>query len=75
MLEQLKKLQKDTGIKMGQYDNIKNMLYHQGQILIKAVETYVKAVEEAEMTGEQFFITFEDILNEISVKDHNADSE
>lgn len=39
------------------------------------LENFIYEVEQLEMTNEQFFIDFEDRLNELSIKDHNADSE
>ena len=75
MNKQVQKLQKNSGIKMGQYDNKKNQLYHQGQLLIQVISSYIKAIEEANMTNEQFFINFEDTINELSIKNHNASLE
>lgn len=72
MKEQLKNIQKATGIKQGKYDNEKNRLWAQGQTLLKMLNIYVKQVEAAKMCNEQFFIDFEDKLNLLSVKDHNA---
>ena len=51
------------------------MLYHQGQTLLKMIDIYIKQVEEAKMTDSQFFINWEDKLNEYSIKDHNASPE
>lgn len=75
MNPQLQKLQKELGIKQGQYDNEKNRLYHQGQTLLKMVEFYIRQVEEAKLTDEQFFINWEDSINELSIKDHTASPE
>lgn len=36
---------------------------------------YVKQVEEANMTNEQFFLNWEDSINELSVKEHGANPE
>lgn len=69
-----KTIQKATGIKQGQYDNEKNRLWAQGQTLLKVLNVYVKQVEAAKMCDEQFFIDFEDSLNELSVKDHSVAS-
>lgn len=70
MNQQLQDIQKATGIKMGNYPNKKNELYHQGQLILKALETYIKEAEYYQMTNEQFFIDFEDRINELSIKDH-----
>ena len=68
MNELQKKIQKETGIKQGDYANEKNRLFHQGRTLLRMIEIYIGQVEFAEMTNEQFFIDFEDELNELSVK-------
>lgn len=68
MNETLKKIQKETGIKQGQYDNEKNRLYNQGLTLLKMLNLYVKQVEDANMTDEQYFLNFLDSINEISVR-------
>lgn len=75
MNELQKEIQKETGIKQGKYDNEKNRLYNQGLTLLKMVSIYVKQVELAKMTNEQFFLDWEDKLNELSVMEHNADLE
>lgn len=64
----LKKLQKDSGIKQGQFDNEKNRLYNAGQTILLVVDNFIKQVEEAEMVNEQFFLDVLDKLNEYSVK-------
>jgi len=38
------------------------------------IDIYVKQVESLNMTDEQFYLNFEDKLNEYSVKDHSASS-
>lgn len=53
------------------YPNDKAAFYHHAQELLHALKLYVKAAEIAKMTDEQFFIDFEDSINELSVKDHN----
>ena len=68
MNETLKKIQKETGIKQGQYDNEKNRLYNQGLTLLKMLNLYVKQVEDANMADEQYFLNFLDSINEISVR-------
>lgn len=68
MNETLKKIQKDTGIKQGQYDNEKHRLYNQGLTLLKMLNLYVKQVEDANMTNEQYFLNFLDSINEISIR-------
>lgn len=38
---------------------------------IQSLKLLVKEAEELGLTNEQFWIDFEDELNELSVKDHN----
>lgn len=68
MKEQVKKFQKDSGIKQGQFDNEKNRLYNAGQTILLVVDNFIKQVEEAKMVNEQFFLDVLDKLNEYSVK-------
>lgn len=72
MNDVLKNLQKMTGIKQGNFDNDKQRLWSACQTVLYVTKNIIKQVEEAGMTNEQFFIDFEDELNELSVKDHNA---
>lgn len=55
---------------MGNYSNEKNRLFHQGKAILEMVKLYIKQVETAEMTNEQFYLDFEDAINELSIKDH-----
>lgn len=50
----------------------KDYLYSMGEAIIKSTKAYIKAIENNDMCNEQFFIEFEDELNKLSVKDHNA---
>ena len=75
MNETLKKIQKMTGIKQGKFDNDKNRMYNACQTALMMVKSVIMQAEALKMTDEQFFIDFEDKLNELSIKDHNADSE
>lgn len=63
-----KKFQKDSGIKQSKFDNEKNRLYHAGQTILLFVQNYIKDVEKSGLVNEQFFLDFEDKLNEYSVK-------
>ena len=74
MNETLKSIQKLTGIKQGNFVNEKNRMYNACQTALMMVESVVMQAEALKMTDEQFFIDFEDKLNELSIKDHNADS-
>lgn len=71
----LKTIQKETGIKQGNYTNLKNQLYNQCQTLLVMLKHLVNVAEANNMTSEQMWIDFEDELNAISIKDHNADLE
>lgn len=70
-----KRIQKLTGIKQGKFDNDKNRMYNACQTALMMVKSVIMQAEALKMTDEQFFIDFEDELNELSIKDHNADSE
>lgn len=41
--------------------------------LISQIKNIIKEIEITGLTNEQWFIDFEDKLNELSIKDHNAD--
>lgn len=71
MNDTLKKIQKESGIKMGKYDNDKNRLYHWTKAYLQSLKLMVKEAEELKLTDEQFWIDFENELNLISIKDHN----
>lgn len=68
-----KKMQKMTGIKQGQFDSDKERLYNACKTILYVTKKVINEIELAGMTNEQFFIDFEDELNELSIKDHNAD--
>ena len=70
MNKYLQKIQKETGIKMGKYDNDKNRIYHTTQMYLQSLKLLIKEAEELELTNEQFWINFEDSINELSIKDH-----
>ena len=74
MNEISKRIQKLTGIKQGKFDNDKNRMYNACQTALMFVKSVIMQCEALKMTDEQFFIDFEDELNELSIKDHNADS-
>lgn len=75
MKKQLQNIQKKSGIKMGKYDNDKNRLYHTTKAYLQSLKLLVMEAEELGLTDEQFWIDFEDELNEISIKDHKPTSE
>lgn len=63
-----KRIQKEYGVKMGNYDNPKNRLFNMGMFLLKSIEEYIKQIEDNNFTNEQFFLDFCDDLNSLSVK-------
>lgn len=71
----MQQVQKQYGIKLGKYDTDKNRLFNMGLLLLKSVEEYIKQVEDAELTDEQFFIDWEIDLSNLSTKDHNKTAE
>ena len=74
MNEALKKIQKMTGIKQGKFDSEKNRMYNACQTALMMVKSVVNEAERLKMTDEQFFINFENKLNELSIKDHNQNT-
>ena len=70
----LKQIQKLTGIKQGKFDNDKNRMYNVCQTALMFVKSVVNEAERLNMCHEDWYIRFEDELNELSIKDHNADS-
>lgn len=71
----LKQMQKQYGIKLGQHDTDKNRLFNMGLLILKFTKEYIKQVEKAELTNEQFFIDWEIDLSNLSTKDHNKIAE
>ena len=61
-----------TGIKQGQFDSDKQRLWSACQTALFMIRNIITEVEKAGMCNEQFFIDFEDELNELSIKDHDA---
>lgn len=68
MNDALKKIQKETGIKMGKYDNDKNRIYHTCKSYLVMLDLLYKDIEQNNLTNEQWFLDFADTLNEYSVK-------
>ena len=68
------KLMKDSLIRLlsaGRFPNDKNRIWTMCQVVIKLTLMTIEEAEKAGMTDEQFYLAFEDILNEASIKDHN----
>ena len=49
------------------YTNKKNQLYNYCQAIIHATSEIIRIAEQNKLTDEQFFIDFEDKLNELSL--------
>lgn len=44
-----------------------NLIYA-GQRILESISNYIELVEDAELTNEQWFIDWMDLINELSVK-------
>ncbi len=55
----------------GHFPNNKNRVWTMCQVVIKLMLATVEEAEKNGLTNEPFYISFEDILNKASVKDHN----
>lgn len=58
-------------IKSGRFPNDKNRIWTMCQVVIKLALMTVEEAEKSNLTNEQFYLAFEDILNKVSIKDHN----
>lgn len=64
---------KDELIKLlsaGRFPNNKNRVWTMCQVAMKLCLQCVEEAEKEGLTDEQFYLSWEDILNSISVKDH-----
>lgn len=52
------------------FPNQKNRIYTMAQTTLKMCELVIEEAEKYNMTDEQFFLNWEDKLNELSIKDH-----
>ena len=48
-----------------------NLLITTGSTILKNCEEFITVVEKVHFENKQWFINFEDKLNELSIKDHN----
>lgn len=64
----LKKLQKETGVKMGQYDNEHNRLYNACKMSIIMLENIWKDIQANNLQNTQFVLNWLDSINEISIR-------
>lgn len=70
----MKELTKDNLIKLlsaGRFPNNKNRVWTMCQVALKLCLQCVEEAENGNLTDEDFFISWENCLNSISVKDHN----
>lgn len=56
------------------FPNEKNRIWTMCQATLQMLVMTVEEAEKAKMTSEQFFLSFENVVNNISVKDHNDTS-
>lgn len=68
MNDELKKIQKETGVKMGKYDNEQNRLYNMCKMSILMLEDIWKAIETNNLQDSQMCLSWLDKINEISVR-------
>lgn len=64
----LKRIQKDTGLKMGKYDNEQNRLYNMCQMSILMLENIWKDIIENNLQNSQMCLNWLDKINEISTR-------
>lgn len=57
----------------GMFPNEKNRIWTMCQTSLQMLMMTVIEAEKAGMTNEQFYLNFEDAVNELSVKDHTKD--
>ena len=77
MLMIMKKLDKIDYLKQlmnrGLFPNEKNRIWTMCQASLQMLMMTVIEAEKANMVNEQFYIEFENAINQLSVKDHNKD--
>lgn len=69
----MKELQKELLINLlsnGRFPNNKNRIWTMCQVTLKLCLMCVEEAEKNNLTDEQFYLSFEDIINKASVKDH-----
>lgn len=64
----LKKIQKETGIKMGKHDNEHNRLYNACKMSIIMLENIWKDIQANNLQDSQFVLDWLDTINEISIR-------
>ena len=77
MLMIMKKLDKIDYLKQlmnrGLFPNEKNRIWTMCQASLQMLMMTVIEAEKSNMVNEQFYIEFENAINQLSVKDHNKD--
>ena len=77
MLMIMKKLDKIDYLKQlmnrGRFPNEKNRIWTMCQASLQMLIMTVIEAEKANMVDEQFYIEFENAVNQLSIKDHNKD--
>lgn len=77
MLMIMKKLDKIDYLKQlmnrGLFPNEKNRIWTMCQASLQMLMMTVIEAEKANMVNEQFYIEFENAINQLSIKDHNKD--
>lgn len=68
MNDALKKIQKETGVKMGKYDNEHNRLYNTCKMSILMLENIWKDIQANNLQDSQFVLDWLDSINEISIR-------
>ena len=78
MLMIMKKLEKKIDflkqlMTRGRFSNEKNRIWTMCQASLQMLMMTVIEAEKSNMVNEQFYIEFENAINQLSVKDHNKD--
>lgn len=78
MLMIMKKLEKKIDflkqlMNRGRFPNEKNRIWTMCQASLQMLMMTVIEAEKSNMVDEQFYIEFENAINQLSVKDHNKD--
>ena len=78
MLVIMKKLEKKIDflkqlMTRGRFPNEKNRIWTMCQASLQMLMMTVIEAEKSNMVNEQFYIEFENAINQLSVKDHNKD--
>ena len=78
MLMIMKKLDKIDYLKQlmnrGLFPNEKNRIWTMCQASLQMLMMTIIEAEKSNMVNEQFYIEFENAINQLSVKDHNKDN-